>query len=86
MRMHPIIRYFHLVRGVVCVINPCLTLLEFDDQNNECLARPPLPLSHHLSLPTSTMEKLLQDSVHLNVRAKRGCATHPRSIAERVNI
>ncbi|PHT68379.1 Transcription factor bHLH80 [Capsicum annuum] len=30
------------------------------------------------------MEKLLQDSVHLNVRAKRGCATHPRSIAERV--
>ncbi|KAM3398284.1 transcription factor [Capsicum galapagoense] len=54
------------------------------NQNNECLARPPLPLSHHLSLPTSTMEKLLQDSVHLNVRAKRGCATHPRSIAERV--
>lgn len=54
------------------------------NQNSEGLARPPIPLAHHLSLPTSTMEKLLQDSVHLNVRAKRGCATHPRSIAERV--
>ncbi|TMW86027.1 hypothetical protein EJD97_022052 [Solanum chilense] len=54
------------------------------NQSSEGLARPPIPLSHHLSLPTSTMEKLLQDSVHLNVRAKRGCATHPRSIAERV--
>ncbi|CAN4118069.1 unnamed protein product [Withania somnifera] len=54
------------------------------NQNTEGLARPPIPLSHHLSLPTSAMEKLLQDSVHLNVRAKRGCATHPRSIAERV--
>ncbi|KAF4354512.1 hypothetical protein CsatB_008909 [Cannabis sativa] len=30
------------------------------------------------------MEKLLEDSVPLRVRAKRGCATHPRSIAERV--
>lgn len=54
------------------------------NQNSEGLARPPIPLSHHLSLPTSSMEKLLQDSVPLNVRAKRGCATHPRSIAERV--
>ena len=35
------------------------------------------------------MEKLLQvpeDSVPCKVRAKRGCATHPRSIAERVSI
>ncbi|XP_024021064.1 transcription factor bHLH81 [Morus notabilis] len=30
------------------------------------------------------MEKLLDDSVPCRVRAKRGCATHPRSIAERV--
>ncbi|KAJ4895069.1 Transcription factor bHLH80 [Raphanus sativus] len=28
--------------------------------------------------------KLLEDSVPFRVRAKRGCATHPRSIAERV--
>lgn len=49
-------------------------------------------LSHHLSLPKNSaevaMEKFLQfqDSVPCKVRAKRGCATHPRSIAERVNI
>lgn len=30
------------------------------------------------------MEKLLEDSVMCRARAKRGCATHPRSIAERV--
>lgn len=30
------------------------------------------------------MERLLEDSVMCRVRAKRGCATHPRSIAERV--
>lgn len=30
------------------------------------------------------MEKLLEDTVPCRVRAKRGCATHPRSIAERV--
>ncbi|KAL9254421.1 Transcription factor bHLH80-like protein [Drosera capensis] len=30
------------------------------------------------------MDKLLEDSVPFRVRAKRGCATHPRSIAERV--
>ncbi|KAG2304436.1 hypothetical protein Bca4012_063474 [Brassica carinata] len=29
-------------------------------------------------------DKLLEDSVPFRVRAKRGCATHPRSIAERV--
>nr|WKE35246.1 basic helix-loop-helix family protein [Rosa persica] len=46
-------------------------------------------LSHHLSLPKNSaevaMEKFLQlqDSVPCKVRAKRGCATHPRSIAER---
>ncbi|OAY40551.1 transcription factor bHLH130 isoform X2 [Manihot esculenta] len=48
-------------------------------------------LSHHLSLPKTSvdmvaMEKLLnfQDTVPCKIRAKRGCATHPRSIAERV--
>lgn len=30
------------------------------------------------------MEKLMDDLVPCKVRAKRGCATHPRSIAERV--
>lgn len=50
-----------------------------------------LGLTHHLSLPKSfpqitTIEKFLhfQDSVPCKIRAKRGCATHPRSIAERV--
>ncbi|KAJ4847017.1 hypothetical protein Tsubulata_006959 [Turnera subulata] len=55
-------------------------------------ARHPAPmLSHHLSLPKtsaeiSAIEKFLhlQDSVPCKIRAKRGCATHPRSIAERV--
>ena len=32
------------------------------------------------------MEKLLEESVPCRVRAKRGCATHPRSIAERVRF
>ncbi|KAL9234610.1 hypothetical protein vseg_009464 [Gypsophila vaccaria] len=36
------------------------------------------------SLVEMEMEKLLEDSVACRVRAKRGCATHPRSIAERV--
>ncbi|KAH1102486.1 hypothetical protein GLYMA_13G204400v4 [Glycine max] len=47
-------------------------------------------LTHHLSLPGSssrmaTMEKLyqIQGSVPCKIRAKRGFATHPRSIAER---
>ncbi|KAJ0657342.1 putative transcription factor bHLH family [Helianthus annuus] len=48
----------------------------------------PTELTHQLSLPTelSMKEKLMhfQDNVPLRSRAKRGCATHPRSIAERV--
>ncbi|KAJ6704747.1 TRANSCRIPTION FACTOR BHLH FAMILY-RELATED [Salix purpurea] len=59
-------------------------------QNEEAGDRPPM-LAHHLSLPKTsaemaTIEKLLQfqDSVPCKIRAKRGCATHPRSIAERV--
>ncbi|EEF49178.1 DNA binding protein, putative [Ricinus communis] len=48
-------------------------------------------LTHHLSLPKTagemaTVEKFLQfqGSVPCKIRAKRGFATHPRSIAERV--
>ncbi|XP_062189537.1 transcription factor bHLH130-like isoform X2 [Phragmites australis] len=46
-------------------------------------------LTHQFSLPSSemaTIEKFLQfqDAVPCKIRAKRGCATHPRSIAERV--
>jgi hypothetical protein len=48
-------------------------------------------LSHHLSLPRKTsemfvVENLLQfpDSVPSSIRAKRGFATHPRSVAERI--
>ncbi|KAJ7976835.1 transcription factor bHLH [Quillaja saponaria] len=47
-------------------------------------------LSHHLSLPKTSAEMVaaekymqFQDSVPCKIRAKRGCATHPRSIAER---
>lgn len=51
-------------------------------------------LVHHLSLPKTSsemaeVEKFLQfqpDTVPCQIRAKRGCATHPRSIAERVKI
>ncbi|GMH14483.1 hypothetical protein Nepgr_016324 [Nepenthes gracilis] len=47
-------------------------------------------LSCHLSLPKTSaemaaMEKFqFQDNVPCKIRARRGCATHPRSIAERV--
>ncbi|PKA47303.1 Transcription factor bHLH130 [Apostasia shenzhenica] len=48
-------------------------------------------LTHQFSLPKTSsemaaLEKFLQfqDSVPCKIRAKRGCATHPRSIAERV--
>lgn len=50
-------------------------------------------LSHQMSLPKTSaemiaMEKYLQfqDAVPCKIRAKRGCATHPRSIAERVGL
>nr|AEJ88333.1 putative MYC protein [Tamarix hispida] len=36
------------------------------------------------SLLDLDLERMLEDSVPCRVRAKRGCATHPRSIAERV--
>ncbi|XP_027352660.1 transcription factor bHLH130-like [Abrus precatorius] len=61
-----------------------------DVQNGE-LGNQVHTLSHHLSLPSASseifsMEKMLQfpDSVPCKIRAKRGFATHPRSIAERV--
>ncbi|XP_008795725.1 transcription factor bHLH130-like [Phoenix dactylifera] len=48
-------------------------------------------LTHHFSLPKTSsemaaIEKFIQfqDAVPCKIRAKRGCATHPRSIAERV--
>ncbi|KAL2652585.1 hypothetical protein R1flu_020713 [Riccia fluitans] len=49
----------------------------------------PAPLTRHMSLPAQTSKSsMLTDdilqSVPCRIRAKRGCATHPRSIAERV--
>lgn len=49
-------------------------------------------LTHHLSLPKNfempSIQKLLQfqGAAPCKIRAKRGFATHPRSIAERVNL
>ncbi|KAL5134892.1 Transcription factor bHLH130 [Glycine soja] len=64
--------------------------LLFDSQNGEP-GNQVQRLSHHLSLPRTSsemfaMDNLLQfsDSVPCKIRAKRGFATHPRSIAERV--
>ncbi|GAU51409.1 hypothetical protein TSUD_413200 [Trifolium subterraneum] len=62
------------------------------ETKNETGGQPPTaPLAHQMSLPNTTaelaaIEKFLQfsDSVPCKIRAKRGCATHPRSIAERV--
>ncbi|XP_009379429.2 transcription factor bHLH122 isoform X1 [Pyrus x bretschneideri] len=62
-----------------------------ETQDVEAGSRPPTLLAHHLSLPKTATEMAaiekflqLQDSVPCKIRAKRGCATHPRSIAERV--
>lgn len=45
-------------------------------------------LAHHFSLPKTSSEMAavlqFQDAIPCKIRAKRGCATHPRSIAERV--
>ncbi|CAL0334124.1 unnamed protein product [Lupinus luteus] len=61
------------------------------ETQNETGGQPSVPLAHQLSMPNTPMEmaaieKFLQssDSVPWKIRAKRGCATHPRSIAERV--
>ncbi|XP_050212010.1 transcription factor bHLH130-like isoform X2 [Mercurialis annua] len=62
----------------------------FENQNGNSGNRT-TSLTHHLSLPKTagemaTVEKYLQfqGSVPCKIRAKRGFATHPRSIAERV--
>ncbi|KAK6804107.1 hypothetical protein RDI58_001891 [Solanum bulbocastanum] len=62
------------------------------NQNDESRNYTSSGLAHHLSLPKTSsemaaIEKYLQfqqDSVPCKIRAKRGCATHPRSIAERM--
>ncbi|MED6222168.1 hypothetical protein PIB30_061775 [Stylosanthes scabra] len=61
------------------------------DTENESRGQQGAPLAHQMSLPNTSaemaaIEKFLQfsDSVPCKIRAKRGCATHPRSIAERV--
>lgn len=62
------------------------------NQNDESRNYTSSGLTHHLSLPKTSsemasIEKYLQfqqDSVPCKIRAKRGCATHPRSIAERM--
>ncbi|GAB2212862.1 hypothetical protein Droror1_Dr00020860 [Drosera rotundifolia] len=59
---------------------------------NENFGYPVHGLVHHLSLPRGSIPiaatmgtvPLLQHSVPVRIRAKRGCATHPRSIAERM--
>ncbi|MFS8011868.1 putative transcription factor bHLH family [Helianthus anomalus] len=70
-----------------------LFLNEFEENQEHLndggrITHAPTGLTHQLSLPTelSVKEKLMhfQDNVPLRSRAKRGCATHPRSIAERV--
>ncbi|XP_047956886.1 transcription factor bHLH130-like [Salvia hispanica] len=61
-----------------------------ENQNGEARRNP--GLVHHMSLPKTASEmaeldKFLQvqpDTIPCQIRAKRGCATHPRSIAERV--
>ncbi|KAL3828161.1 hypothetical protein ACJIZ3_016963 [Penstemon smallii] len=68
----------------------CNNASSHDHQIHEGGDRPTTMLSHHLSLPKtsnsefSSMKSLLTDSVPWKIRAKRGFATHPRSIAERV--
>ncbi|KAK7404501.1 hypothetical protein VNO78_05443 [Psophocarpus tetragonolobus] len=65
--------------------------LNAPESQNETGGQPSAALAHQLSLPNTSaemaaIEKFLQlsDSVPCKIRAKRGCATHPRSIAERV--
>lgn len=62
------------------------------NQHDDEVRKNSTSLAHHLSLPKTyaemaVVEKFLQlqhDSVPCKIRAKRGCATHPRSIAERM--
>ncbi|KAL3516536.1 hypothetical protein ACH5RR_023438 [Cinchona calisaya] len=67
------------------------SLSGLENQDVEPRNRTP-SLTHHLSLPKTAVEmaavekylQFQQDSVPCKIRAKRGCATHPRSIAERM--
>lgn len=74
------------VRDLNGKMMPSLNLAE--SQKGDPSSHLPEGLNHQFSLTKSpseiAMEKLLQDSVPCKIRAKRGCATHPRSIAERV--
>ncbi|CAL5211523.1 unnamed protein product [Lathyrus oleraceus] len=73
-------------------VKPFSTGLNAAENKNETGGQTPAtPLAHQTSMPNTTaelaaIEKFLQlsDSVPCKIRAKRGCATHPRSIAERV--
>ncbi|KAM7512312.1 hypothetical protein LguiB_011187 [Lonicera macranthoides] len=66
--------------------------MAYDLDQNENSGQYTPSLLHHMSLPKTSaemaaVEKYLQfqqDSVPCKIRAKRGFATHPRSIAERV--
>lgn len=59
-----------------------------ESQNEDAGNCTSVGLTRHSSLPKSSHEMAailrFQDSPPLKIRAKRGCATHPRSIAERV--
>lgn len=73
---------------MVCVSADRIVILHQDGDSGKRVTG----LTHHLSLPKTfaemaTMEKFLNfqgNSVPCKIRAKRGFATHPRSIAERV--
>lgn len=82
---HPIFHFVYLVFLFLIYTSRYVQNIEHGSRVNV--------LSHHLSLPKSTshvagVEKFFQypDSVPCKIRAKRGCATHPRSIAERVSF
>ncbi|XP_057874061.1 uncharacterized protein LOC131080016 isoform X1 [Cryptomeria japonica] len=57
--------------------------VETGSQGTSALVNPSYNLSRSISAELA-LEELMQDSVPCKVRAKRGFATHPRSIAERV--
>lgn len=57
--------------------------VERGSQGTSALVNPSYNLSRSISAELA-LEELMQDSVPCKVRAKRGFATHPRSIAERV--
>ncbi|CAI8614042.1 unnamed protein product [Vicia faba] len=66
-------------------------LYGYNDQNVE-VGNQVNTLSHHMSLPRKSSEMFVMENLHQfpdssvpsSIRAKRGCATHPRSVAERV--